>query len=205
MRLVAAYRALVFLSALGGIVLLLVDNGGDLSAFVYFTVQSNAVVAIVFALAVAGRVSVRLRGAATLYIVITGTVYHLVLANPASPFHTADPGAHTMHNLLLHTVTPLLVLVDWLVVSTELVRWFYAGAWLAYPLAYAAFALVRGAIVHEYPYPFIDADKLGYGGVSVSVVVFAAVFFLLGLAVIGLGALARRGRMALIPAPADPA
>lgn len=103
----------------------------------------------------------------------------------------------------LHTVTPLLVLVDWLVVSTEPVRWFYAGAWLAYPLAYAAFALVRGAIVHEYPYPFIDADKLGYGDVSVSVVVFAAGFFLLGLAVIGLGALARRGRMALIPATAD--
>ncbi|GAA2596940.1 hypothetical protein GCM10010399_29470 [Dactylosporangium fulvum] len=48
---------------------------------------------------------------ATLFSCITGSVYHSLLANPSSPFFMADPGRHTVHNLLLHTVTPLLAAV----------------------------------------------------------------------------------------------
>lgn len=190
----SAYRGLVSLSAVAGIFLLLAHTGGNPNSFIYFTVQSNALVAIVFALAASGRASVPLRGAVTLYIAITGTVYHLVLTNPASPFSMVDPGAGTWHNFLLHTVTPLLAAVDWLVLTRKPLRWWYAAAWLAYPLAYSAFALTRGAIVHKYPYPFIDADKLGYGGVTVSIVVFGGLFFLLGLVLIGLGTLAGKVR-----------
>lgn len=182
---------MVSLTAVAGIVLLTIDSHGSLNIFVYFTVQSNAVLAIVYGLAALGRVSVRLRGAATLYIAITGSVYHLVLTNPGSPFFVVDPNANTLHNLLLHTAAPLLAFADWLLLNREPVRWWYAGLWLAYPLGYLAFALVRGAIVGEYPYPFVDAAQLGYGGVTISALVFALLFFVLGLALIGLGALSR--------------
>ena len=69
--------------------------------------------------------------------------------------------------------------------------WWYAAVWLGYPLAYLAFALVRGAIVHKYPYPFIDAGELGYLGVTISALGFTVAFFVLGLLLIGLGRLAR--------------
>ncbi|MEE3920617.1 Pr6Pr family membrane protein [Micromonospora sp. BRA006-A] len=57
-----------------------------------------------------------LKGAVTLYITITGTVYHLVLANPASPFAMAQPDRQPGEwwgNQFLHTVVPLLAVADW--------------------------------------------------------------------------------------------
>jgi hypothetical protein len=41
-----------------------------------------------------------------------------------------------------------------------------SAAWLAYPAAWLAYTLVRGADTGWYPYPFVDVDKLGYGGVA---------------------------------------
>jgi hypothetical protein len=187
-----AARGLTAVSAAAGIVSLLLWNRGDWGAFVYFTVQSSVMMAVVSAVAVFRAVPAPVRGAVTLYSCITGTVYHALLANPASPFHQVDAGAHTVHNLLLHTVTPILAAVTWLLVERERVRWWYAAAWLAYPLAYLVFALVRGAFVHEYPYPFIDLDTQHADGVAVNSVGFTVAFFLLGLLLVGLGALLRR-------------
>lgn len=185
------FRALTALSAMAGIVLLLDWTHGDGGVFVYFTVQSSVIIAVVSATAAVRPVPAWARGAATLYSCITGTVYHALLANPSSPFHMVDSGAHAPHNLLLHTVTPILAAVTWLIVDREPVRWWFAAVWLGYPLAYLAFALIRGAIVHEYPYPFVDVGELGYPGVAISALGFTVAFFLLGLLLIGLGALVR--------------
>jgi hypothetical protein len=40
-----------------------------------------------------------------------------------------------------------------------------ALVWLAYPLVYLGYTLVRGQIANWYPYPFVDVAHLGYGGV----------------------------------------
>ncbi|GAA2346016.1 Pr6Pr family membrane protein [Dactylosporangium salmoneum] len=186
------FRALTALCAVAGIVALQLWNHGDWGSFVYFTVQSSVVIAVVSAWAVFRPVAAPVRGAATLYSCITGTVYHALLANPSSPFYQADSGAHALHNLLLHTVTPILAAVTWLLIERERVRWWFAALWLAYPLAYLIFALIRGAFVHEYPYPFIDVNKQHPGGVAANSVGFTIAFFLLGLLLIGLGALLRR-------------
>jgi hypothetical protein len=186
------FRGLTAVCAVAGIVLLLRYTHGDAGVFVYFTVQSAVIIAAVSAVAVFRRVPEWVRGAATLYSCITGTVYHALLANPSSPFHVVDSGAHAVHNLLLHTVTPILAAVTWLVVERARVQWWYAAVWLSYPLAYLAFALIRGAFVHEYPYPFIDVGKLHAGGVTISSLGFTVAFFLLGLLLIGAGALLRR-------------
>ena len=85
-------------------------------------------------------------------------------------------------NQLLHTVVPLLAVLDWLLFDIRgRYRWRYAAYWLAFPLAYLGFALLRGLVVHRYPYPFIDVRDLGYPGVAVSAVVFAVAFWVLGL------------------------
>ena len=153
----------------------------------YFTIQSNVAYGI-FAgwAAFRGRATPpALKGAVTLYVAITGLVYHLVLTNQASgfamaPVHRELPEA--IGNQLLHTVVPLLAVLDWLLFDERgRFRWRYALYWLAFPLGYLAFALLRGLVVDKYPYPFIDVNGLGYGGVSVSSAGFAVAFWVLGL------------------------
>jgi hypothetical protein len=54
---------------------------------------------------------------------------------------------------------------------------------LIFPVLWLAFTLVRGAVIHWYPYPFIDVTRLGYPKAALNCVWVAALF--LGLAVPG--------------------
>jgi hypothetical protein len=73
-------------------------------------------------------------------------------------------------------------------------RWVHAAVWLLYPLAYLAYALIRGAFFTrgQYPYPFLDVTKHGYLGVTINVVIYGALFYLLGLGLVLLGRLSAR-------------
>ena len=51
-----------------------------------------------------------------------------------------------------------------------------ALVWLAYPLGWFAYTLVRGRATHWYPYPFVDVTQHGYGGVLVRGLVFMLAF-----------------------------
>ena len=53
--------------------------------------------------------------------------------------------------------------------------------WLAFPGLFAAWTFLRGAVVHEYPYPFMDVNQLGYGQVLLNTGIVAALFLILGL------------------------
>jgi hypothetical protein len=198
----AVGRGVAAATAFTGVALLFILDKGGAEQFVYFTTQSNTLVGCCFLWGALGRAGHRpptvLRGAVTLYILITFLVFHLVLANPASGFGNGSVHLGSVQNILLHTVTPLFALADWLLVRAERPRWWWAGAWLAYPLGYLAFALVRGLIVHEYPYPFLDVRELGYGGVATVSAVLLVVFWGLGFAVVALG---RIGGPRPAPAP----
>ncbi|WP_165945852.1 Pr6Pr family membrane protein [Micromonospora sp. KC606] len=194
-RVAMAFRPAIVISVLAGIVLTALGPATVTGLLPYFTIQSNVAVGV-FAGYAAWRTwrelpepSSALKGAVTLYITITGVVYHLVLANPASPFAVAQPDRalpEALGNQFLHTVVPLLAIADWALFDPRgRLRVRYAIWWLAFPLAYLGFALVRGLIVAKYPYPFIDAGQLGYDGVAISTVFFAVVFWLLGLLLVG--------------------
>ena len=177
-RIVCGARLLAVAAVIAGVLLTAAGPATATGLLPFFTIQSNVGYAI-FAGWAARRVwrgeppaSAALKGAVTLYVVITGLVYHLVLTNPASGFavaevHRALPEA--IGNQLLHTVVPVLAVLDWLVFDARgRYRWRYPVYWLAFPLGYLGFALVRGLIVHRYPYPFIDVRELGYRGVAIS-------------------------------------
>ncbi|WP_165942733.1 MULTISPECIES: Pr6Pr family membrane protein [unclassified Micromonospora] len=194
-RVAVAFRLAIVISVLAGIVLTALGPATVTGLLPYFTIQSNMAVGILAGYA-AWRAGQRLpepasalKGAVTLYITITGVVYHLVLANPASPFAVAQPERalpEAVGNQFLHTVVPLLAITDWVLFDSRgRLRARYAAWWLAFPLAYLGFALVRGLVVARYPYPFIDAGQLGYDGVAVSTVFFAVAFWLLGLLFVG--------------------
>ncbi|MEV0696737.1 Pr6Pr family membrane protein [Saccharopolyspora sp. NPDC050389] len=189
------YRIAVALAAVVGIYLSTKD-GSFTGSLVYFTIQSNVVVGVVFAWAAvatargAGHPPQWLKGGTTLFIAITGLVYNLVLAGQPFQMTAALSDTWELGNQLVHVVTPIAAAVDWLLFDEHRrFRWANALHWLAYPFGYLAFALIRGALLDEpnrYPYPFLDVDALGYGGMALNVVIYGGAFLLLGLALVAL-------------------
>ncbi len=198
---VAALRALIALAAVTGVVIDLV-TGSPFRVLSYFTVQSNVLVAVVLGLSAWRAWGARrplppwLTGATVFFITITGLVYHLVLANGSSGFTMTEEGPtsnwHALANHLLHTVTPLGVALDWLLLTRPGgLRPRHAALWLLYPLAYLAFALTRGALLPpgspaRYPYPFLDVAAHGYAGILGNAIIFGSAFYALALLTVAL-------------------
>jgi hypothetical protein len=68
--------------------------------------------------------------------------------------------------VLLHDVVPVLFLIYWgAYVPRGAVRWIGIIHWCTYPIVYFVYAMLRGALTHFYPYPFIDVAHLGYARV----------------------------------------
>ncbi|WP_371496031.1 Pr6Pr family membrane protein [Kitasatospora sp. NBC_00374] len=199
------------------------------SSLVYFTIESNVIVLGYFASAVywmARRGTVdapapRLRGAATLYITITGLVAHILLNHGVSPLPGLGSGPAQLQNwssFLLHYTTPVMVLVDWLCLKPRNAsRWRDLPLWLVFPLGYAVVTEVRAALFPsfplKYPYFFLDPSIEGHAWVAGQIAQLTVEFVLLAALVIGLdrlGTLINRKLRptptpAPAPAPADPA
>jgi hypothetical protein len=133
----------------------------DADYFSYFTVLSNLFAVVMLIYGALGPEHGRsqtvelLRGAAVAYILTTGIVYLLLLSGrtPAYPWV----------NAILHYLMPVAVTLDWLLsppsVLLRLVR--TVLLWMAFPLAYILYTLVRGAIVGWYPYFFVNPHRSG--------------------------------------------
>lgn len=150
----------------------------------YFTILTNALVALVFgALALTrdpGRWP-RLVVGTTLSIMLVGIVYALLLSG------LQLTGGSDAANLLLHVVTPIVVPLWWLACMPKgRLGWSDPFVWSIYPLAYLAYALVRGGIEGRYAYPFIDPVANGWGGVALTCAIIAAGFILAGFLLVAL-------------------
>jgi hypothetical protein len=129
----------------------------------FFTIQSNLLVLAVSVALVAnptrdGRLWRVLRLDALLGITVTGLVFDLVLIDYVDP-----SGWQLVATIGLHYIAPWGTVLGWLLF----------GPWrrldlrtvalaLLWPIAWIVYTFVRGAIVHWYPYPFVDVDALGY-------------------------------------------
>lgn len=151
------------------------------NTFAFFTVQSNLIVGVTTLLlalnkGISSFVFAVARLSGLVAITVTGLVYHIALARILDL-----QGWDQLGNQLVHTVVPLLTVAGWLLfgprgrTSASIAKWS-----LVFPLAWLAFTLIRGSIIHWYPYPFIDVTKLGYGGAILNCLWVALLF--LGLA-----------------------
>lgn len=137
--------------------------------FSYFTIESNIIAGVVFLISAwmlfKGRKSSTLdfsRGAATLFMTITGIVFATLLSKLDVQL-TAVP----WDNTVLHYVIPMAILADWVLdPPTKAIRFGKAVWWLVYPLMYLVYSLIRGAAVGWYPYPFLNPAIKGYGNVA---------------------------------------
>src|SRR4029077_4825839 len=129
--------------------------------FSFFTVLTNILVALALMLpwlapdSTLGRFFTRpsVRTATLTYIIIVAVIYHYLLAKLWNP-----QGWQLLADTIEQVVTPGLYVIDWvLFVPKGTIRWRSAFVWLVYPLVYAAYSLVHGAVTGFYPYPFINA------------------------------------------------
>jgi hypothetical protein len=181
--------------------LMLVQSSGPamlgtvITYFSFFTILTNLLTALVFT-ALAFRPETgwgkwfrtpSVQAATAVYIAIVGIIYQLLLRQLWNP-----QGAQWVADVLLHSVIPIGYVVYWLLFGPRTgLNWKTAVAWLTYPALYLVYTLARGAVSGLYPYPFVDVNVLGYGGVLARAALFLLVFLGTGLLVV---ALARRIR-----------
>ncbi|WPU96544.1 Pr6Pr family membrane protein [Mucilaginibacter sabulilitoris] len=83
---------------------------------------------------------------------------------------------------LMHLINPILFVAYWLFfIPKEKLKWTQTLNWLWYPFFYFLYTIIRGTVNHWYPYPFINADKLGYSQVIVNSLFILGAFLILGL------------------------
>ncbi len=167
---------------------------GDLIAaairfFSYFTLLSNVLVALAMTLpwlapeTKLGRFFLEpaIRTAILAYIIIVAVIYHVVLRKLWNP-----EGWEYVADTIEHVVAPTLYVIDWLLfVPKGTLKFRSAFVWLLFPVAYAVFSLIHGAVTGFYPYPFIDESKLGYDQVLTNMGGLVGAFAGLGLVLIG--------------------
>lgn len=174
------------LSAVVTEIVVIVGRGTFVPAnfFSFFTIESNifaAVMLIVSALALIRNKRtdslIMFRGAATLYMAITGVIFALLLSGLDAGVLTALP----WDNTVLHYLLPIAVVIDWIIdPPKKRISFKRSLVWMVYPLTYLFYTLVRGHIVGWYPYPFLNPTNHGYApvlltsiGVAGTVLVFA--------------------------------
>ncbi len=151
----------------------------------YFTIESNLIVlAVCVALAmrperwpwVAG--APRLTG--LVCITVTGVVYYTLLA--ADQHYV---GIAVVGDVLAHAVSPLLFVGTWLFEQRSELQRRHLSQMLIFPVLWVALTLVRGSIIHIYPYDFVDVKANGYLAVIITVVLMLTVAR--GLAALAVG------------------
>ena len=153
--------------------------------FSFFTILTNLLVAIFASLKLFGKnnklaswpLNYRSETAITLYIVIVGLVYNIILRFIWNP-----TGLQRVVDELLHTVIPLLFLGYWIsFVDKKLLVYKDILPWLIYPAVYCIFVLFRGYFSDFYPYPFIDVTVLGYAQTAINSFFLILVFIAFSL------------------------
>ncbi|MFI5529764.1 Pr6Pr family membrane protein [Kitasatospora sp. NPDC051853] len=176
------------------------QGGSVANFFSYFTILGNVLGMGVFlvgglqGLRGRGRVPDLLRGAAALYLAVTGLVYLVALQGLG--LGLTLPWVDDV----LHRVMPVVVLADWLIdPPRRRIEYHRALRWLLFPLLYLPYTLIRGHVTDWYPYPFLDPGRHGgYARVAVASAMITVAFLGIGalIVVIGnrLGARAQSGR-----------
>lgn len=128
--------------------------------FSYFTILSNYFGACLFLyLTVKGTKSSlmdSLRGAAFVYIVVSGIAYTILLERL--------PDSHPIPwvNFVLHKIMPFAVVIGWAVFPPlKRLRFSNSLKWLLFPLIYLAYTFLQGLITGWYPYHFLNPNKIG--------------------------------------------
>ncbi|MBN2991052.1 Pr6Pr family membrane protein [Pseudomonas cedrina subsp. fulgida] len=172
--------------------------GGLINFFSFFTVLTNTLAVVVLSYAWVARDSAAKRffggpvisSGIAVSILVVGLAYNLLLRHLWQP-----EGFQFIADELLHDVMPVLFFIYWWrCVPKGSLRLKHIAGWVVYPLVYFAYALLRGDLLGQYQYPFIDVSTLGYPQVFVNAGGILAGFVVIALMVVGLDSFLKRVR-----------
>ena len=181
------------LSGAGGLVLQFVismqayaaagrDIPGALGTFFsYYTILTNIILVLIYLSEVTDFRWLDLfrhpvfRGMMAAAIALVGLYVFLVLRHLA-----VLEGLPLLADTVLHYLCPILYLLWWIAAQRHgLLRWANLPMMLVPTLVYFVYAMARGLWVQEYPYPILNAIKLGYPQVLLN-----AAYMTIGLSVL---------------------
>ena len=144
--------------------------------FTFYTILTNIMLVLTYASDLWPREALSwwrspvTRGMMVAVMILVGLFYHFFLAgtwNPQGWFKVAD--------VTLHYVTPIFYVLWWVVFTWHgKLKFGHIPIMLLPSTIWLIYAMIRGAIVTEYPYPILEAHKLGYGQVAINVVAVLA-------------------------------
>ncbi len=138
--------------------------------FSFFTILSTLFASFVLLFSTFKKDIPLLRGAATLFMLITGIIYFLLLRN--------EPIEIAWVNAVFHYILPVMLLIDWLLnPPMSKIPFSKAFLWLLFPALFLIYSLTRGFFINWYPYPFMNVAEIGYAQTFIN-----AVFVGLGMA-----------------------
>ncbi len=154
--------------------------------FGYFTIITNMLVAVTMTCVAFGRWPASATSALTgvvFTIAIVGFVYHFVLKAHV-PALEAGPW---VVDRTLHYIIPALSIIFWFTcVPKDKLTYADPFRWIVIPVAYFAYAIMRGGLDGWYPYFFVDVNQLGYAVVFRNAVAMTAIVLLCGLALVAI-------------------
>lgn len=145
--------------------------GAVIFFFTFYTILTNLMLVLIYVSDLWPRESLSwwrspvTRGMMAATITLVGLFYHFFLAgtwNPQGWFKVAD--------VALHYVTPIVYVLWWVLFTWHgKLKFGDIPIMLLPSTIWLIYAMIRGAIVNEYPYPILEAHKLGYGTVAINV------------------------------------
>ena len=131
---------------------------------------------------------------ATVATVLVGTMFGLMGGWARLASHGVQ-SLLSFSSLLAHVVAPWCMLLGWLFAASHGgLRWRDAPLFMLFPLAYLVQMFARGALGGGYPYPEVDAGRIGWGPALTFASAVTLLFFVLGLLLVGLDRLLAKRR-----------
>jgi len=156
--------------------------------FSFFTILTNLTLVLIYAAELWPRTYLHwfrwpvTRGMMVAAIALVGGFYHFFLAE------TWDPqGLAQVADVALHYATPIFYVAWWIFFMRHgALKFAQIPQMLLPPTIYLIYAMVRGAIVGEYPYTILEANRLGYGQVAINVVMVLVALIILSALVVAI-------------------
>lgn len=111
-------------------------------------------------------------------VIITMIVYNLMLRG----IHKPPSALLQFANESLHVVVPFLGIITWFIYGPfKIISIKTIGYTFLSLLTYGTYIFVRGYYTHQYPYPFINVDRVGYVKAFIAVGIITGLFFFLAI------------------------
>ncbi|QXW43957.1 Pr6Pr family membrane protein [Pseudomonas amygdali] len=173
--------------------------GGLVRFLSFFTVLTNTLAAVALSCVLTSRQSAGHRffrhpvvcGGIAVSIALVGIAYNILLRHLWHP-----QGWQWVADELLHDIMPLaFVLYWWLYVPKGALRLSHVPLWAIYPIIYFAYVLLRGHMLGDYLYPFIDVGTIGFPKAFINALGVLLGFVFVGLLLLGVDKWAARRKV----------